>query len=125
MSKRSLVAMLSSMALVVACGATSSPAADGMSCEDIQRSASEEVQKAIAANLSCQTDADCVAVAFATDCFDSCTRSTNKNGPAAVDAAKASVNGQQCKSFSAQGCRKTVPPCVPPMAPTCVSGACQ
>lgn len=117
----------SSVLLLVACGAASSPAGPegSPSCDDLQGSARDKVQAAITANASCSTDADCVTVAFAADCFDSCTRAMNTQGAGAVDAAKASVNGEQCKTFASQSCKNVIPPCAPPMPPKCVSGACQ
>lgn len=93
-------------------------------CDALASAARSEVGKALEGNQACSDDKDCIAVEFAADCFDSCSRTTNTSGVAAVDAAKASVNAAQCKQFQEQGCKVERPPCAPPNPPRCSQGLC-
>jgi hypothetical protein len=94
------------------------------SCDARKASAIAEVQHAIDTNLTCTSDADCKVVAFQSGCFDACTRVVNAVGIAAVKSAIDSVNANGCDSFVSDGCRREVPPCVPPSSPTCGAGRC-
>lgn len=76
------------------------------------------------ANRTCSADADCTFVGRATSCFDSCTGVVAKSGMPAVDQAKASAEATECKAFKAGGCKRVVPPCAPPLPPTCHEGRC-
>src|SRR4051794_14240821 len=114
------------LALLVACGSSSSASTpSGSTCDELESSASSDVEAAIANGASCTTDTDCTDVGFSAGCFNSCTRAVNKSSVADVDAAKKKVDGAQCKQFAAQGCKKTIPPCAPPDAPKCVANKCQ
>jgi hypothetical protein len=111
---------------IVACGSSSSDAKDGSSadCDALAKQGRDEVSRAIDAHKTCTTDADCMEVAFATSCFDSCSRGIAKSGKADVDTAKANAEKNACAPFKEKGCKVTIPPCSPP-ALKCQSGSCE
>jgi hypothetical protein len=117
------------VATVLACeggsAATGTAGDAGPSCEDLQQSARDEVIKAFVGHAQCTDTADCVSTSLAAKCFDSCSRSVNKNFTSDVSAAKDRVNAAQCKQFEAQGCKLIIPPCPPPDPATCISNICQ
>jgi hypothetical protein len=114
------------LAVVPACASSPPPVETtaASTCSDLADAARKEVAAAISSNASCKTDADCVETSLGASCFDSCARVVSSSGTTAVDAARAKVNAAQCKQFVEQGCKVIIPPCAPPGAPHCVSGAC-
>jgi hypothetical protein len=120
------VVLVTSAICIAACGNSSSEAKNGAAadCDTLANKAREEVSRAIDAHKSCTTDADCIEVAYATSCFDSCSRGIAKDGKADVDAAKASAEKNACASFKEKGCKAIIPPCAPP-ALQCKSGRCE
>lgn len=94
-------------------------------CSQHETSASNEIEQVISSHSSCSVDADCVTVERSANCFDHCSGVMNKSGRSALDAAKAKVDGAQCKQFQDQGCKLIRPPCEGPGAAVCKSGTCQ
>lgn len=109
---------------IAACGSDNASSGSSETCESIQDEARAPISKAIDANKACTTDADCVDVAYATSCFDSCSRGIAKSGAAAVDAAKDDAEKNACTRFKAKGCKVIIPPCPPPDL-RCLGGKCE
>src|SRR5688572_26816942 len=107
--------------LLLACGSDAKESEQD--CDAIAKEARDEVSRAIDANKTCTTTADCVGIAFSTSCFDSCSQGIAKGGAAAVDAAKASAEKNACERFKAKGCKVIIPPCIPPGL-SCTSSRC-
>jgi len=120
------------LALVTACGATSSTSGSpsdaggttGASCADLGSAAQKDVAAVVEAHRSCTQASDCMNVELSASCFDSCTRSIRKDAAAALKAAQDKADQTQCAQFTSQGCKVTVPPCEPPMPAACVGGMC-
>jgi hypothetical protein len=97
----------------------------GDTCAAEAKAAATTVLDAVAAHRACTTDADCVMVEVNASCFDVCTRAVAHAGVDAVQAARTATETGACATFAAHGCKLITPPCAPPAAPTCVSGACE
>ena len=116
---------------LTACGApggsgSAAPPRPSESCVAIQNEARAELMSAIEANNECTQASDCITVAFAASCFDSCSRAIATEGKAAFEAAIGSVNGGRCKAYTDASCpRPEIPPCAPPAEPQCIDGRCQ
>ncbi|HMJ56728.1 MAG TPA: hypothetical protein VK540_31885 [Polyangiaceae bacterium] len=80
--------------------------------------------EAARADLSCQTDEDCVVVWTTTDCSDTCSVLVSRGGAEKVEAAIDAANATVCRGFSEAGCRIVTPPCSPPPRWACLSGTC-
>lgn len=128
MIRRYLVptAASSVLSVLTACAANPPPRGAGAdaSCASLAAAARDEVGAAISAHAACATDADCVETSLGASCFDSCSRAVASGGAAEVDAARARADASSCRSFRERGCKLVTPPCAPPAAPRCVSGAC-
>jgi hypothetical protein len=123
-----VVVVVGSWICIVACGSSSSDgksaSAAAADCDALAKQGRDEVSRAIDAHKACTTDADCVEVALATSCFDSCSRGVAKSGRADVDTAKANAEKNACAQFKEKGCKVTIPPCSPP-ALKCQTGSCE
>ena len=104
--------------------ASRSVAGNAGTCDARRDSARADIGAVIDAHLACEKDADCQSIAFASNCFDSCTRAVNASGVSAVEAAGAKANAGVCANYESDGCSVSIPPCVPPMPPQCVAGSC-
>jgi hypothetical protein len=94
-------------------------------CSDIAAAAGKRVRDVAYANQACATDADCLTVGDAADCFDSCSISIGRSGEPAYRAAVADVNAHACTDFAARGCQVIHPPCAPAPPVSCQHGICQ
>lgn len=123
------------VAIATACGGSTSStsgsaapsdggAATGSSCADLGSAAQKDVAAIVEAHRSCTQATDCMNVELSASCFDSCTRAIRKDAAADLKAAQDKADQTQCAQFTSQGCKVTVPPCAPPLPPTCVSGMC-
>jgi hypothetical protein len=103
----------------------STTSAGTASCEERRSTAMNDVQAAIDANRQCATDADCTTIAFATNCFDACSRAVSTSGKQAIEASIQKANETVCATYKQDGCSFIVPPCVPPTAPVCKQSFCE
>ena len=115
--------MLTVCVLGSAC-ASRSTAGNAGNCDARRDKASADIGAVIDAHLACEKDEDCQSIAFASHCFDSCTRAINASGMSAVEAAVAKANAGVCANYQGDGCSVSIPPCVPPLPPKCVAGSC-
>jgi hypothetical protein len=108
--------------------ATISTDAGELSCAQRDELASEVVGGALSsADPSCQTAADCQKVSTTTQCRDTCEGFyIGKGAVAAIEAAVRAVDASFCLDFVADGCMRTIPPCVPPQTGpvACIAGRC-
>jgi Antistasin family len=100
---------------------------DAGSCAAIEQKAMDVVAAAFdpTSGTTCTIDSDCEVVAFASDCFDACTRFVNKAGATAIQSAITAVNTNVCPGFKSAGCIVPLPPCAAFGPPHCVAGRCQ
>jgi hypothetical protein len=111
--------------LVVGCGSSNEPKNPSVNdCSQLAKPASDKVLSVIEANRACSVDADCMTIALNSACFDQCSASIASSGRDAVDQALAGVGPNECKDFTAAGCKVIAPPCEPPMPPKCTAGKC-
>ncbi len=128
--------VIAAVVLVAACGGTTSStsgtvaptdggsATTGSTCNDLASAAQKDVAAVLEAHLSCTQASDCKSIALSASCFDSCTRAIRVDGETALKAAQDKANQSQCMQFTSQGCKVTIPPCVPPSPVTCMNGKC-
>lgn len=95
------------------------------SCEDRTKSASSQVQAAIArADVSCETNDDCQLVWPSTTCTATCSSPISKNGADALTATIEAIDAGVCGDYAGAGCTPPgIPPCFPAI-PSCVQGKC-
>jgi hypothetical protein len=105
-------------------GPAGGPAGGASSCQDAFKAADGLVHAAIARNLKCSQDSDCVAVAKSTKCFDQCTGYVNAAGVADVKAAEAQADTSYCGAYEQQHCPRAIPPCMAPLPGKCMNGSC-
>jgi hypothetical protein len=94
-------------------------------CDAEQEAARAKVEQVITSHLACTVDSDCVVVAFAASCFDSCTSVLAASAKADFQAAIADVNAHECQTANDDGCTFFAPPCVGRAPATCPAGVCQ
>jgi hypothetical protein len=98
------------------------------SCQQLTRRAWDRltpVLKAADADLSCQTDEDCVDTSIDTGCTAACGTLANRRGAAAIAAAIAQIDVEICAAFVQQRCFRDIPPCVPRIpGVACLAGRC-
>ena len=114
------------VAIVTACGSSTSSTSGttGSSCADLGSAAQKDVAAVVEAHRSCTQASDCMNVELSASCFDSCTRAIRKDAAADLEAAQDKADQTQCAQFKNQACTVTIPPCEPPMPPTCQNGMC-
>jgi hypothetical protein len=101
-----------------------------LSCNQRDQLASQVVSNAVStADASCQTAADCQKVSTNTLCRDTCGEFyIGKLAVAPIEAAvrAVDVDSRFCFGFEADGCVRTIPPCIPPQTGpiACVDGMC-
>jgi hypothetical protein len=130
----STIRLLLILVAVTACDRTGAPAGGGGSagetCNEIEQRSGPPLLAAIdeaAADLSCQTDDDCVLTSNDTDCHLACGILLNRQGAATLAAAITKINADICSAFVSMKCQRIAPPCVPfPSGDgvACVSGLC-
>lgn len=106
-------------------GGASSPEGGSDVCATSAAEANAQFQPIVAANLTCQKDADCFIVSLSATCLDACSATVNEQGRGALDRALVLIEARECKKFKQAGCKLTIPPCAPPRPATCQSGRCQ
>jgi len=120
------------IAFVVAlgCGAQPAPSAPATAaskddaCSAKANAASSAIRSVIAANQSCDKDADCIFVSQG-GCVDQCSGMMSAKGQAAYDRASAEIATKYCAPMRADGCpTPPSPPCAPPPPAKCVAGRC-
>jgi hypothetical protein len=125
-----LAALLGTLATAPGCSgktaaSPTSTAGTANDCSAKAKPAFDRAEAAVRAHLECNVDQDCVSLAFATTCFDACSRAVSAAGLEQVKAELAATDARECQAFEAAGCTVMPPPCVPPSAPVCRQGRCE
>jgi hypothetical protein len=99
------------------------PASSASSCKDMAQAARARLQPVLDRSRACTADSDCVVVPVSTRCFDMCTRAVAASQKSNVQSALADSD-TACEGFVQAGCKRIVPPCLPPPPTVCREGKC-
>jgi hypothetical protein len=97
----------------------------GESCMDREQAAWSAVRAALdATELTCETRADCAQISIDTDCHAACGALVSVDDAASITSVIDEQNATTCAGFEDEGCRRVIPPCIPPRDYDCIEGRC-
>jgi hypothetical protein len=92
---------------------------------DREQAAWSAVRAALdATELTCETRADCAQISIDTDCHAACGALVSVDDAASITSVIDEQNATTCAGFEDEGCRRVIPPCIPPRDYDCIEGRC-
>jgi hypothetical protein len=96
-----------------------------LTCEERLDAAGTQLDSVLAhLDSSCASAADCAWVENVTDCADRCGALIPVSQEDRFTQALDDIDATLCAGYEADGCTRTIPPCIAPAAVDCVDGQC-